>query len=152
MASISSDQEVIQGVTNTLLDYCRLLDEKRVDEFAALFTEDCVFEEGKPAVGRAHVRAKVRKLLKTFDALSHHLSNIRVTPTGPDTADALSYIYAWHRLTDGGQLEIWGRYVDQLKLDGDRWRIHHRVVQVQGWKGLDELPLARVPQAALPEN
>ena len=152
MTSDLSDQDVVQGVTNTLLDYCQLLDEKRLDEYADLFTEDCVFEEGKPAVGRAHVRAKVRKLLRTFDALSHHLSNIRVTRTGPDTADAISYIYAWHRLAEGGQLEIWGRYVDKHKYEGDRWRIHHRVVQVQGWKGLDDLPLARVAQAALPED
>ena len=152
MSATPSEFEITQGVTNTLLDYCRLLDEKRLDEFAALFTEDCTFEEGKPAYGRAHVRAKVRKLLQTFDALSHHLSNIRVTPTGSDTAEAMSYIYAWHRLADGGQLEIWGRYLDDLKHDGERWRIHHRRVQVQGWKGLDELPLARVEQAALPND
>ena len=146
---MSSSQEIIQAVTDTLLDYCQLLDEKRLDEFAELFTEDCLFEEGPPAKGRAHVKAKVRKLLLMFESLSHHLTNIRVNVTSADTADATSYIYAWHQMLDGGQLEIWGRYIDKLKIEDGRWKIDHRLVQVQGWKGLDELPMVRVPHAEL---
>ena len=144
---MSSTQEITQAVTDTLLDYCQLLDEKRLDEFADLFTEDCVFEEGPAAHGRAHVRAKVRKLLLMFESLSHHLSNIRVNVTSENTAKATSYIYAWHQMLDGGQLEIWGRYIDELKIEDGRWKIDHRLVQVQGWKGMDELPIARVAQA-----
>ena len=50
-------------------------------------------------------------------------------------------------MLDGGQLEIWGRYIDELKIEDGRWKIDHRLVQVQGWKGIDELPIARVAQA-----
>ena len=146
---MASHSDIIAAVTDTLLDYCQLLDEKRLDEFADLFTEDCVFEEGPPAHGRAHVRAKVRKLLLMFESLSHHLSNIRVKVTSDNTAQASSYIYAWHQLNEGGQLEIWGRYLDELKIEDGRWKIHHRRVQVQGWKGMDDLPITRVPQAEL---
>ncbi len=146
---MASQFEIVQGVTETLLDYCQLLDEKRLDEFAELFTTDCTFIEGQPAHGRDHVRAKVRKLLLMFDALSHHLSNIRVRPTSETTAEASSYIYAWHQLHNGEQLEIWGRYIDQLKKVEGRWLIHHRQVQTQGWKGLDALDIERVPQAPI---
>lgn len=149
---MASQFEIVQGVTDTLLDYCQLLDEKRLDEFAELFTHDCTFAEGKPAYGRAHVRAKVRKLLQMFDALSHHLSNIRITPTSETTAKASSYIYAWHQMQNGDQLEIWGRYLDQLQWVDGRWRIHYRQVQVQGWKGLDVLDIERVPQAAFADS
>lgn len=140
-----TDDEVVAGVTATLLDYCYLLDEKRLDEFVQLFTEDVEFEEGGLARGRAHVRGKVRKLLAMFDRLSHHLSNVRVVRTGPQTASASSYIYAWHQLLDGRQLEIWGRYVDEHRFEDGRWKIARRTVQMQGARGIDDLALLRVP-------
>lgn len=142
-----TDDEVVLGVTATMLDYCYLLDEKRLDEFVALFTEDVAFEEAGMAQGRAHVRGKVRKLLAMFDRLSHHLSNVRVERTGPDTARASAYIYAWHQLSDGRQLEIWGRYLDEQRYEDGRWKIARRTVQMQGARGLDDLELMRVPLA-----
>ena len=43
-------EKIRQGVTDTLLDYCQFVDEKRLDEFADLFSENCVFDEGAPKV------------------------------------------------------------------------------------------------------
>ncbi len=142
-----TDEEVERGVTATMLDYCFLLDEKRLDAFVELFTEDVQFEEGGLAKGKPHVRAKVRKLLGLFNRLSHHLSNVRVERTGPLTARASAYIYAWHELLDGRHLEIWGRYVDDQRFEDGRWKIARRTVQMQGARGLDNLALVRVPQA-----
>jgi hypothetical protein len=143
-----TDDEVERGVTATMLDYCYLLDEKRLDEFVELFTDDVAFEEGGLASGKAHVRGKVRKLLAMFNRLSHHLSNVRVERTGPTTAKASAYIYAWHELLDGRHLEIWGRYVDEQRFEGGRWKIARRTVLMQGARGLDDLALMRVPLAA----
>ena len=138
-------EEVRQGVTETLLDYCQFVDEKRLDEFAQLFTEQCYFDEGGVYQGRAAVRKLVGKLVSGFARMSHHLSNIRVWSTGDVRAEALSYIYAWHQRTDGSQFEIWGRYSDELVWQGDRWYIDRRIVQMQGSKGIDELPIQAVP-------
>ena len=138
-------EEVRQGVTETLLDYCQFVDEKRLDEFAALFTEDCYFDEGGVYQGRVAVRKLVGKLVSGFDRMSHHLSNIRVWSTGAEQAEALSYIYAWHQRTDGSQFEIWGRYADELILENGQWLINRRIVQMQGSKGIDELPIQPVP-------
>ncbi|MFN3370426.1 MAG: nuclear transport factor 2 family protein [Sphingomonadaceae bacterium] len=143
-----TDEEVERGVTATMLDYCYLLDEKRLDEFVELFTDDVEFEEGGLASGKPHVRGKVRKLLGLFNRLSHHLSNVRVERTGPTTARASAYIYAWHELKDGRHLEIWGRYLDEQRFEGGRWKIARRTVQMQGARGLDDLALMRVPLAA----
>ena len=140
-------EDVRQGVTDTLLDYCQFVDEKRLDEFAALFTEDCYFDEGGVYEGRAAVLRLVGKLVSGFARMSHHLSNIRVWSTGPTEAEALSYIYAWHERNDGSQFEIWGRYVDVLTHDGDRWLFQRRVVQMQGSKGIEALPIRFVPLA-----
>ena len=140
-----ASEEVRQGVTETLLDYCQYVDEKRLDEFAALFTEDCYFDEGGVYQGRGAVRKLVGKLVAGFDRMSHHLSNIRVWSTGAEQAEALSYIYAWHQRTDGSQFEIWGRYADELQLENGQWLINRRIVQMQGSKGIDELPIKPVP-------
>ncbi len=141
----SPSPEVRERVTETLLDYCQFVDEKRLDEFAALFTEDCYFDEGGVYEGREAVRKLVGKLVSGFSRLSHHLSNIRVWSTGEGEAEALSYIYAWHERNDGTQFEIWGRYVDLLREEGDRWLIARRIVQQQGSKGIDNLPIKPVP-------
>lgn len=143
------DAEVVAGVTETLYDYCTFLDEKRLDDFMTLFTADCVFEEGKTATGAAHIRGKVRKLLGLFDALSHHLTNVRVRRTGPDTAEAVSHIHAWHQMTDGGQLKLWGRYLDKLRFEEGRWKYAEHVVLLQGSEG-GEVPIRRVPQQVVP--
>lgn len=150
MTNVPTDQEVVAGVTDTLLNYCQFLDEKRLDDWIELFTEDCVFIEGPPATGRAHIRRRVRKVLDMFDGLSHHLSNIRVYRTGPHSADAMSYIYAWHDGRERGHLEIWGRYIDSLCQQDGRWLFSRREVRVQGWTGDQDLGLDRVPQQVLP--
>ncbi len=139
--------EVRDGVTETLLEYCQFVDEKRIDDFAELFAQDCYFDEGGVYESRAAVRKVVSKLVAGFAHMSHHLSNIRVWSTGPGEAEALSYIYAWHERKDGTQFEIWGRYVDVLHDDGDRWRFRRRIVQMQGAKGIEDLPIGQVPLA-----
>ena len=142
-----SRSQIVEGVTETLLGYCQFLDEARVDEFVDLFTEDCVMEEGKKAVGRKEVEAGVRRVIGLFQATSHHLSNVRVTPTGPTSADSLAYCYAWHLEHNGNHVEIWARYTDRLRLEEDgRWRFEYRKVQIFGFRGRDSLPLDRVPR------
>jgi 3-phenylpropionate/cinnamic acid dioxygenase small subunit len=145
-----TDEEVRAAITDNLLDYCAFLDEKRLDDWAALFTEDVVFDEGGTTEGRAALRTKVLGLLRKFKGLSHHLSNIRVTRTGPGTATSVSYIYAWHELRDGSPMELWGRYVDEHRLEGGRWKIARRTVMVQGGRGTKEIRILRVPQQELP--
>ena len=140
-----ASEQVRQAVTETLLDYCQYVDEKRIDEFADLFIEDCVFDEGAVYEGRAAVHRVVSKLVSGFARSSHHLSNIRVWRAEDGDAEALSYIYAWHERNDGRQFEIWGRYVDVLRDDGDRWRFVSREVQMQGARGVDGLTINLVP-------
>lgn len=145
-----TDEEVRAAITATLYDYCTFLDEKRLDDWTGLFTEDVVFEEGGRTEGLPALRAKVLGLLQKFPALSHHLSNIQVTRTGPETAESVAYIYAWHELRNGHTMELWGRYVDQHRYDGGRWKISQRTVMVQGGRGVKEMRILRVPQHELP--
>jgi hypothetical protein len=74
---------------------------------------------------------------------------IRVDP-GADgtTAKARSLIYAWHQPADGNEFEIWGRYVDDLRLEDDgRWRFARRDVQLAGARGIEMDGLSRLPRS-----
>lgn len=142
--------EIVEGVTRTMLDYCECVDEGRAADFAQLFTEDAVFaESAKPAIGREQIERRFRRLLSSLTATSHHLSNVRVEPgTDGRTASARAYVYAWHQANDGSQFEVWGRYVDQLRLEDDgRWRFTQRQVLVAGAHGIDASTFPRLPRA-----
>ncbi len=141
-----AQRPLIEGV---LLDYCEAVDlndpERLVTE---VFAPDGRFELGskRAVVGSEALREMFGKTFTQFDACSHHLSNVRITITGDDTADASAYVYAWHRFVPGGErVDLWGRYHDRLRLvDGD-WRIASRRLTVAGdeWPGS---PFERIPR------
>lgn len=147
-----TDHDAERAIHDNLLDYCEFLDEKRIDDFIDIFTDDVVFEEAGETVGRDALRKKVLKLLNIFERLSHHLSNVRIRITSPDTAESIAYIYAYQKLAKNGEiLEIWGRYISEHRREGDRWRISRRTVMQQGWRGgFSELKIMEVPLAELP--
>ena len=58
----------------------------------------------------------------------HHDSSILIEFPGPTEAVARSYFFV---ITSVGP-DHWGRYVDRLRPDGDRWRFTERRVTVDG--------------------
>jgi hypothetical protein len=143
-----TDDEVTAGVTATLLDYAEFVDTCQPDRWADLFCLDGEFDEGRVVAGRENLAVHVRKLLRLFDATAHHITNIRVTRTGAISASASCYVYAWHRKTDGDDFEIWGRYLDDLRVEDGRWRFARRRVEMFGSRGWD-VQLDRVPRGQL---
>ncbi|WP_214103691.1 nuclear transport factor 2 family protein [Acrocarpospora catenulata] len=131
------------AVTDVLLAYCDLVDRAEVDELVAIFTKGASFDYGNGAVfaGKEQLRALFADRLGRYRATNHHLSNIRVTLSG-DAASAVSYVYAWHEsAADGGQLHIWGRYIDTLvRVDGT-WLLDTRQVRVAGAATAAAFPL-----------
>ena len=138
---------VVQGVTDTLYDYCTFGDEARLNDFVALFCEDGCF-------GRFERHARIRKvaaaLLNTWSASSHHITNIRVTPISDTEASSLSSVYAWHQRLDGSQYESWGRFVDRLRFEDGRWRFVDHQVQMAGYHGIGDQGVPPVPRAIGP--
>jgi ketosteroid isomerase-like protein len=143
-----SGAAVVGGITDTVLDYAEAVDTGDVDRWVDLFCLDGVFDEGHVVQGHEALAAQFTWLLSHFSATAHHMSNIRVRPTGDDTAGATSYVYAWHRKVDGGDFELWGRYVDSLRFERERWRFAHRRVEMFGSRGLD-VRLPQVPRRDL---
>ncbi len=143
-----TDADVVAAVNDTILDYAEYVDTCEPAKWAALFCSDGVFDEGTIVQGRENLDRHVRKLLRLFTATSHHMSNIRVKRTAEETATATSYVYAWHRKTDGDDFEVWGRYSDELRVEDGKWRFATRRVEMFGSRGWD-IKLDRVPRRSL---
>ncbi len=126
--------------------YSHLVDHRRHDELAELFTDDCIVDYGpgvgQPLRGRAAFRAafgaEPTEERPGFAATSHHNANVLVTFTGDDSATVLTSVYAWHLTTNGGTPRVWGYYHDVVRRTPDGWRFAERQLRVAGsedWPG-----------------
>jgi len=68
------------------------------------------------------------------EATQHLISNIWITFTGETTADAVSYVRAWHRFRDHAKADmvLWGEYHDVWRCVDGTWRIEQRRVLEAG--------------------
>ena len=145
------DQEAIRTL---LAEYCRHVDRNDADALATrVFAEDGCFELGArhAVIGRENLRRMFARTLCVFSATSHHVSNIVIRMTGPDTAESTAYVYAWHRHVDNDRrIDLWGRYQDQHRRTGDGWRIQNRRLTVAGSDGWDNPPFEGVERLPNP--
>ena len=122
-------------ITDLLVGYCVALDRMALDELAALFTADCRVEFGPDERLNSRGRDALAKSLERmwrWARTSHHLSNVRIEFTGPDAADSLSYVFAWHERPDGSTAAVWGEYRDRLVRRDGRWLIAGRTMFEHG--------------------
>jgi len=132
-----------QEIVDVIHAYCRNVDLVDAAEVAALFTEDCVVDYGpglgEPTRGAAELEARLARGLPRFAATSHHVSNIEVTFLGDGTsANAITYLYAWHRHPDGRpDAVLWAQYHDRFVRTVDGWKIRERVLKVAGQENFD---------------
>lgn len=123
-------------ITEQMFRYARATDWLQTEGHRDVFAAECVF--ASPHSGDIHgVDAVVDWMniaLARFEATQHLIGNISITFTGDMTADAVSYVRAWHRHRDHERpdMVLWGEYHDRwASLDG-RWRIVERRVLEAG--------------------
>lgn len=107
--------------------YAFHFDRNEPDLVAALFTDDAVVDYGPefPAIqGGASIADRLRPGLDgIFEATSHHVSNVMIEGASPDRAEAIAYVYAWHRYRDGSpDGHLWGQYHAIVLRCADGWR------------------------------
>jgi ketosteroid isomerase-like protein len=124
-----------EAIREALARYAHLVDRGRLDDAAALFTEDAVLEAGDeaPARGREAIRALfagagTRLAANGRARIRHHVSSVTIAFDDAWTATAESYFLA---LVERGP-DHWGRYRDRLVLRDGRWLFAHRRVRVDG--------------------
>ncbi len=123
------------AIHDLLVDYCLHLDRMDLGALSGLFTADCLVVYGPDpqltANGAKALEASLARMWR-WNRTAHHLSNLRITPEGADTALAESYVMAWHERPDGSTATIYGRYLDRLSRTSDGWRISERRMEMNG--------------------
>jgi hypothetical protein len=139
-------------IVDLLADYSHFVDRNDAALLVSrVFCEDGCFElgSGHAVIGRADLALMFARTLAPFSRTSHHVSNIKVTLTGPDTAKSTAYVYAWHlTLAEGRRIDLWGRYHDRHRLTDEGWRIENRRLTVAGSDGWIDPPFE--PSERLP--
>ncbi|WP_111510835.1 nuclear transport factor 2 family protein [Mycobacterium kyogaense] len=125
------------AIADVLHRYARLIDERRVDAVADLFTDDCIAVYGSrvedtldsPNAISRWITAQLRSIVAT----SHHISNVEVHFDDPEHARTTCYVQAWHAVRDSSARPVvYGRYVDRLQRENGTWRIARRRMLVHG--------------------
>jgi hypothetical protein len=131
------EAEVIsrEEIRSLLIEYVRCADTGRTERMLEMFTEDAVMEATGDPVCRSRAEIadyfrrageSIRKHMES-PSLRHHLSSIHIDLLSPTEARTTGYFLA---ITAIGP-DHWGRYRDTLVKDG-RWRIRHRLLQLEG--------------------
>lgn len=147
-------------IRQTMANYTMAGDCLRVDDFAAVFTEDAVLEsEGVPESdafryeGRQAMREWITRWSRPPEGASrthqatfvrHHLSTSQLEFTGADTARARTY---WVAYTDIGP-DHCGYYLDKFRKVGDLWLIAHRKVRMD-WRSPQSLFTTAISRSRL---
>lgn len=125
-----------ESIRELVAGYAHAADRGRFEELLRLFAPDATLQiDGRePLAGHAAIRAF---LTGTKDHLAgttrqalvrHHVSNLRMTVSGPDEAAAVAYFLV---MTERG-LDHWGRYQDRFVRRDGQWLFAARRVRVDG--------------------
>ena len=136
----------IAAITWVLHEYCRGIDEHRVEEMvAAVYLPDAVDYRRIDRILRGHgqIRQMFLNAVAVIEATMHQLSNIQITVSG-DTATSFSYVQANHWMvstSDRGPIRpvdctLAGTYTDEFVRTTAGWRIASRRVGYLGPSGL----------------
>lgn len=134
-------------IRRTLHAYCRLLDERDLDELMRrVYLPDAIDDRnrGTPLHGRAEIRGYFAKAFEHVAATAHLLSNIDIdVEPAALTATSYSRVTAYHWMFGGEPVRaadfvVLGSYDDELVRTDDGWRIKHRVVGALGPAGLSQ--------------
>ena len=124
------------AIEDQMFRYARATDWMETENHRLVFADECVF--ASPHSGDMHgvdaVVAWMNRVLPQFEATQHLIGNIAITFTGPDSADAVSYVRAWHRYLDHSKpdMVLWGEYHDRWERIDGTWRIRERRVKEAG--------------------
>jgi SnoaL-like domain len=123
-------------ITEQMFRYARATDWLETAGHRDVFVEDCVFASPHSGdmFGVEVVVAWMDRVLAQFEATQHLIGNISITFTGDDSAEAVSYVRAWHRYPDHGKpdMVLWGEYHDRWRRVDGTWRIEVRRVLEAG--------------------
>ena len=126
------DQRVAtDAIQRTIAIYAQLLDSRRLTEWGELFAEDAVFRFGTDRwVGRDAIVAGIGGMQPPPERPVKHVCLVPVIDL-QDSANARAWTdFSAFATGDDGRVSIAtiGRYYDEMRFDGDRWRFSQRAI------------------------
>lgn len=129
MASVLEEKDAIRDVLSA---YCFHVDNGEFDQWAALFTEDGIFDAGP--LGKRQGRAAIKNFITKAvprqgegPARKHCTMNSLIEVTGAE-AKADSYIIVVREAEQGILTSLAGRYEDLLVKQGETWQFKVRKI------------------------
>jgi ketosteroid isomerase-like protein len=113
--------ELWASVNRATQAYADCVDRFDIAGLVALFTPDCVYDYAPGLVmkGRDAVAAGARRSLANVVRSSHSVGPPTVvTGDSPGTYRSTVYFTAYHQHKDGGEHTVYGRYIDDFRIDG----------------------------------
>jgi hypothetical protein len=123
-------QELIsyRQISEQLHRYCFYFDSNNPEGLRGLFTDDAMVDYGpevQTLVGVTDIINSISSgLTNTFEATSHHISNIVIDFPSFSKANVQSYLYAWHKYRNKPEVgHLWGQYSHAFRLEAGAWKI-----------------------------
>jgi hypothetical protein len=122
----------IEAIKNLKARYYRSMDEKRWDDYGAVFATDAVFEAAEASLvlrGRAEIQKYVSSALAPAVTVHHgHMPEIEIT--GPDTARAVWAMFdcVEGRANNPLNFHGYGHYHEEYVVEDGEWRIKRLVL------------------------
>jgi len=135
-----SPSEDRENIRELLAEYCFLLDEYQLTEFAALFTVDGEWlSRNGDAKGRSDIEVLLRELVPSptvGNKRKHITANIVVRLAG-NMAEVKSNFLVIRESLTGPVIAVAGRYEDRVSFSESRWRfrsrrLHHDIAGESG--------------------
>jgi uncharacterized protein (TIGR02246 family) len=122
--------------------YCRAIDDRDLEAFISLFTEDCRVRHQDGAMdvsGRSALRSYYAARFPTYGVTFHYPHAHSVTFNSPDTATG--WVSAHAEMDLGGEFVLAAfRYSDRYARDAGQWRFAERILACWYYMRLSDLP------------
>ena len=128
-----------QLIAELVLSYSRSVDRQDFSLLRTLYTEDAFDDHGDLYRGNAAGYVdSLEQSMQGCDITSHAVHNHLIALIDEQTAEGEVYVSAYHRIADGkgGLVDYVGgfRYLDQYRLEGDRWLFSRRQLMIDWCK------------------
>jgi uncharacterized protein (TIGR02246 family) len=131
-----------RAIARVIALYSQLVDSKRFDEWADLFTENARFvARGHAFEGRDTIVSTISSMMAS--AVTKHLVGPPVVDVDGDRAHAWTDLTTFTGGADGIGIATIGRYYDDFERGADgRWRLSSRVLVLTGEVAPDDVTAA----------
>ncbi len=133
--------EAERAVLARLHAYAHTLDYGDAEGWVDCFCEDGAFDVrgrggsgagSRVVAGRDELRAFVRYFSRPPEGYHKHCLVEPMISVEGDSASATSYLFLLHDVEDAPRLQVFGRYRDRLRREGDgAWRFELRIAEIE---------------------